>query len=103
DPAAPKAQPAVAASDIPTMMSRPGSYLREGPAPAFAAGDAVQARNIHPPGHTRLPRYVRGRRGVIEAQRGVHVFPDTNAHFQGEHPQPLYTVRFTARELWGPD
>jgi nitrile hydratase len=29
------------------------------------------------------------------------VFPDTNAHGQGEQPQPLYTVRFIAQELWG--
>ena len=57
--------------------------------------------NINPTGHTRLPRYVRGRRGTIERDHGAHVFPDSNAHFQGENPQYLYTVRFAARELWG--
>ncbi len=40
---------------------------------------------------------------MIEARRGVHVFPDSHAHGKGEDPHPLYTVRFTARELWGPD
>lgn len=69
--------------------------------PRFAPGDAVRARNIEVSGHTRLPRYVRGRSGVIEKHHGTHVFPDTAAHDRGEDPQPLYTVRFEARELWG--
>jgi hypothetical protein len=30
------------------------------------------------------------------------VFPDTSAHFKGENPQWLYTVKFAAVELWGP-
>ena len=63
--------------------------------------DAVRARIINPEGHTRLPRYARGKRGVIHRCHGVHVFPDTNAHGRGEDPQPLYSVRFDARELWG--
>ncbi|MEQ8661955.1 MAG: nitrile hydratase subunit beta, partial [Gammaproteobacteria bacterium] len=70
--------------------------------PRFAPGDAVVAKNLNPTGHTRLPRYVRGRQGVIVAIHGNHVFPDTSAHLAGENPQPLYSVRFTARELWGP-
>ena len=72
-------------------------------APKFAVGDAVVAKTINPLGHTRLPRYVRGRRGVIDRDHGVFVFPDTNAHGQGPSPQHVYSVRFTARELWGPD
>jgi nitrile hydratase beta subunit len=71
------------------------------PAPLFSAGDAVVTRNVHPTGHTRLPRYARGKRGVIERLHGAQTFPDTNAHGLGKQPQPLYTVRFTARELWG--
>ena len=69
--------------------------------PRFVAGDKVLTRNLNPHGHTRLPRYARARRGVIVAHHGAHVFPDTNAHGLGEHPRHLYTVRFTARELWG--
>ena len=69
----------------------------------FAAGDPVITRNIHPTGHTRLPRYTRGKRGVIERVHGAHVFPDSNAHGLGEAPQWLYTVRFTGAELWGED
>jgi nitrile hydratase subunit beta len=71
-------------------------------APRFAVGDAVITRNIHPTGHTRLPRYARGKRGMIHRQHGAHVFPDSNAHGGGEQPQTLYSVRFDARELWGP-
>ena len=69
--------------------------------PAFALGTRIRARNIEITGHTRLARYVRGKVGVVTAHHGCHVFPDTYAHDQGEHPQPLYTVRFEARELWG--
>ncbi len=69
--------------------------------PSFKVGDQVRARNIEITGHTRLPRYVRGKTGVITMVHGTHAFPDTAAHDQGENPQPLYNVRFEARELWG--
>jgi nitrile hydratase beta subunit len=69
--------------------------------PLFKAGERVRARNIHPIGHTRLPRYARGKVGVIVRDHGVYAFPDTNAHEQGEKRQHVYAVRFTARELWG--
>ncbi len=68
---------------------------------AFAVGNRVRARNLEITGHTRLARYVRGKAGVVSALRGCHVFPDTVAHDKGEQPQPLYTVRFEARQLWG--
>ena len=70
-------------------------------APRFAVGQQVRARNINPLGHTRLPRYARAKTGVIDRDHGVFVFPDTNAHFLGEKPQHVYSVRFSARELWG--
>lgn len=69
--------------------------------PRFAMGDRIMTRNLNPHGHTRLPRYARGKRGVIARHHGAHVFPDTNAHGLGENPQHLYSVRFSARELWG--
>lgn len=68
--------------------------------PRFAVGDRVVTRRMYPKGHTRLPRYARGKQGVIDHFHGYYVFPDTNAHGQGEQPQPLYSVRFAARELW---
>ena len=70
---------------------------------SFRVGDTVVARNIHPPHHTRLPRYVRGQRGKVVGDHGVFVFPDSNAQGAGERPQHLYAVRFAARALWGPD
>ena len=70
-------------------------------APRFQVGQRVRARNMHPAGHTRLPRYARGKLGTIDRDHGVYVFPDTNAHFLGEKPQHVYSVRFAARELWG--
>ncbi len=71
--------------------------------PRFRAGDRVVTRNLNPVGHTRLPRYARGRRGVIERDHGGFVFPDASAAGLGKKGQHLYSVRFTARELWGPD
>jgi nitrile hydratase len=56
---------------------------------------------MHPTGHTRLPRYARGKQGVVAIDHGVFLFPDTNAQFLGEKPQHVYSVRFAARELWG--
>jgi nitrile hydratase len=104
DPAAAKATPRLGPEAVAPTLSRSGSYLRQiASAPAFKVGDKVRARNLSPTGHTRLPRYVRGRQGVIERRHGAHVFPDSHAHGGGEDPRPLYTVRFTARELWGPD
>ena len=69
----------------------------------FLAGDGVIARNIHPVGHTRLPRYARGKPGVVVAGRGVFAFPDSNAAGEGLRPQHVYTVAFDARTLWGDD
>ena len=71
------------------------------PRARFAKGDRVRARNLNPAGHTRLPRYVRGKTGIVARDWGVFVFPDTNAHHAGTKPQHCYSVLFDARELWG--
>ena len=70
-------------------------------APRFRAGDLITVRNINPIGHTRLPRYIRGKHGTVARDHGVFAFPDTSAHGKGHKPQHVYSVRFTARELWG--
>jgi nitrile hydratase subunit beta len=81
-----------------------GNFGRPAAAPAqFKPGDRVRTKNINPTTHTRLPRYARDKAGVIEAIRGCHVYPDTAALGRGDHPQWLYTVVFTGRELWGED
>ncbi|WP_424628610.1 nitrile hydratase subunit beta [Bradyrhizobium sp. SYSU BS000235] len=92
----------LARDDVAAMLRRGGPTERDAASQAmFAVGDRVRMKNIHPKGHTRLPRYVRGHVGVVERLHGCHVFPDTNARGAGEAPQWLYTVRFTGRELWG--
>jgi nitrile hydratase subunit beta len=91
------------ADDIGPVMTR-GSFGRRAAAAAlFKPGDRVRAKNIHPRTHTRLPRYVRGHVGLVERVQGCHVFPDTAAIGKGESPQWLYTVCFSARDLWGAD
>lgn len=69
--------------------------------PRYSAGDRVRARIMNPPGHTRLPRYARGRTGVIARDQGVQAFPDTNPSGRGPERQHVYSVRFAAQELWG--
>jgi nitrile hydratase subunit beta len=78
----------------------PGEPPQPGPS-GFKPGDAVRTRNVHPTGHTRLPRYARGKAGVIDRFYGIDTLPDANAHGRGPAPEPLYSVRFTAQELWG--
>src|SRR5262249_28852521 len=93
---------AVTAADLTGLFNTIRSANRPIAAPAaFAIGAQVRARVMNPKGHTRLPRYARGKRGVIVADHGGHVFPDTNAlDPPQEDPCRLYTVKFTARELW---
>jgi nitrile hydratase beta subunit len=101
-PGTAKATPPLTVDKIPTTLANRINASRDVPvAPRFRTGQRVRARNMHPVGHTRLPRYARGKVGMIERDHGVFVFPDTNAHFLGEKPQHVYSVRFAARELWG--
>lgn len=78
---------------------------RESAAQHFAVGERVRARNFNPRHHTRLPRYVRGREGVVESVHPPEVLPDANAHVASPSDprpfEPVYTVVFEARELWG--
>jgi len=97
-----KATPALSAADAATLPFRvSGAMLKVEVAPRFRAGQRVRARKINPAGHTRLPRYARGRTGVIERDRGVQAFPDTHLTAPVASAQHVYSVRFTARELWG--
>jgi len=100
----------LAASGADPIAPAQPAYRIDNPRPSkirkrarFAEGDRVVARNINPSGHTRLPRYVRGKRGVIHRDWGVYVLADSNAHNAGDHSQHVYSVVFEARELWGND
>lgn len=100
-PAAPVKRVATVAL-VPAILAKGGPADRPLAQPQrFKPGDKVRARNINPSGHTRLPRYARGRLGEIIDVNGTHVFPDSSAHGKGDDPHWLYTVRFSARELWG--
>ena len=90
--------------EIAGVLRRGFPYERKAQAPArFAVGDRVRTIVMHPQHHTRLPRYARGKEGVIERVTGCHVFPDTGAQRLPETAQWLYTVVFDGRELWGRD
>ncbi len=69
----------------------------------FKVGNPVRTKNLHPVGHTRLPRYARDKRGVVDRDHGVFVFPDAHAATGEKIPQRCYGVRFEAGELWGPE
>lgn len=68
---------------------------------SFKVGDQIITKNINPKHHTRMPRYIRGKRGVIEQHHGIFKLPDTNAHGAVETPEHNYTVKFNGLELWG--
>lgn len=81
-------------------MGAPADRPTEAPQ-RFEVGDRVRMRSFAPRGHTRLARYVRGKRGTIVAHRGSFVYPDSSGNELGENPQHLYTVQFDGVELWG--
>jgi len=94
--------PVLKADNVAAVLRKGASARLADPLPArFAVGQTVHALNINPPTHTRIPRYVRGRRGVVHSDHGVFIFAD--AHARGETvPERLYSVRFSSEELWGP-
>jgi nitrile hydratase beta subunit len=103
-PGAVKATPSLRAPDVSSILVRPKVERPDAPAKArFKTGERIRARNMHPIGHTRLPRYARGKTGTIHLDHGIYVFPDTLVAGTGEKPQHLYSVRFEARKLWGPE
>lgn len=97
----PRLHPVVA---LESRQNAPGFLRSIDTPPAFAVGDDVMTQEHAPHrGHHRLPRYCRGRRGVIVKAYPAFTFPDTMAHGGGEAPTYVYAVGFSATELWGPD
>ncbi|MEH6639342.1 MAG: SH3-like domain-containing protein [Porticoccaceae bacterium] len=89
--------------DVPGLVLTGASAQRElDAAPQFKVGDSVTAKNIHVPGHNRIPSYIKGKRGVVDRYQGSFAYPDDagKARPTGE-AQHTYSVRFTASELWG--
>ncbi len=96
--------PVLKAENVEAALRKGGPVnVDEDVAARFAAGDAVVVCNLNPAGHTRAPRYIRGKRGVIARDYGVFIFPDSNAMGRGKAPQHLYSLRFEGREVWGAD
>ena len=90
------------AEAVQAILAKGAPTERQAASPAlFEVGDPVRAKEMNPAGHTRLPRYARGKTGRIDRVHGAHVFPDSNAHGAGEDPRWLYSVSFDAREIWG--
>lgn len=94
-------------ADVKAVLARGTPTERPAAAPPrFAVGDAVRARNTHPSGHTRLPRYVRGHEGRVVRVHGAHVYADAHAVSPpgapfDEAPTWLYAVEFDGGTLWG--
>ena len=68
----------------------------------FGPGRRIRVKRMHPPGHTRCPRYVRGAVGVVEAVRGADRLPDRAVYGERVNREPVYSVGFSSEELWGP-
>lgn len=90
---------------VPVLRSGGPSARPVDTVPRFAIGAQVTTRPIAANqaisgGHTRLPAYAAGKTGTVVLHHGGHVLPDSNAHFDGEAPEHLYTVSFAAGDLW---
>lgn len=73
--------------------------------PCLDVGDVVRAKvEVGGRRHQKLPGYLRGKVGVVDAVIGRYPDPSLLADRVRHGPhQWLYDVRFTAEELWGPD
>ena len=105
-PQQPLCKNALKASDVQQMLANGSIASRPATGqPAFSLGQIVKTKQppdtmLHTPGHTRLPHYAAGKTGTILFYHGHHVLPNSNAHFLGECPEPLYSVEFSSIELW---
>lgn len=85
---------------VPVLLLGNSTRVNEDVDPRFTVGQRVRAKNTAPTTHTREPRYVRGREGVIDRDHGVFIFADTNAATGEQNPQHVYALRFEAAEPW---
>jgi nitrile hydratase len=95
------AEPPLGAEAVSPQRIRTAPPKATGRPGRFRVGDAVRTRTLGGPGHHRLPGYAQGKMGVIAAERGQHLLPDDSAAGLPRNVQALYSVRFSARELWG--
>ena len=102
DPASAKATPALTREIASELLFRsPKTEQDVELTPRFHVGERVRGRNINPATHTRMPRYTRGKTGVVERDRGVFNLPDNEETSAEPRPQHVYLIRYAGRELWG--
>jgi hypothetical protein len=76
--------------------------MADGDGNRFPPGTPVRTFRHDPAHHTRLPRYARGKRGVVVEPEGRAELADVSAQGRGDAPvEQVYAVRFAARDLWG--
>ncbi len=101
--AVPARHDAAMAERIVSRLRSPAPMDRPPDSAQFGPGAQVRVRRMHPPGHTRCPRYVRGVTGVVEAVRGADRLPDRAVYGDRVAPEPVYAVAFRSHDLWGGD
>ena len=84
-----------------TADRHPGGTVPVPLEPNYSVGDRVRAVNLHPAGHTRLPRYIRGKVGEVTRVYGAQGFQDAEAIHGRCGAMPVYAVRFDSKEVWG--
>ena len=99
-----KAVTAITVEAVPEILAKGGPTVMTAESnPEFQVGDSVRVRNFNPSGHTRAPRYIRGHVGKVAHYHGAHIFPDLHAESGEKVPAHLYSIRFEAGEIWGPE
>ncbi|MGX0976026.1 hypothetical protein ACSSVY_001740 [Roseovarius sp. MBR-51] len=63
--------------------------------------ERVRVKALTPPGHVRVPWYLRGKTGEIERPLGAFHNPEQLAYGLPAEEKPLYRVRFSMAEIWG--
>lgn len=92
-----------AVPDVPLGRRAVSPHDPPEPSAPVAVGDRVRVRDLHVRGHTRCPRYVRGRCGTVVRVDHEAALPDQVAHARPARTEFTYTVRFEPHELWGDD
>ncbi|MFN0163812.1 MAG: nitrile hydratase subunit beta [Burkholderiales bacterium] len=89
-----------AAGSFPLSLPSAAGRANEPQRRSFSSGERVRVRDLHIPGHVRMPGYIRGKVGVVVGESPLYPFPDAHAHGVAAADEPTYDVRFESTELW---
>ena len=94
------ATPQKRVSQVLTLPS--GIVPAEGEAPLFKVGERVRVLTRSPIGHYRVPQYVRGKRGVIEAIMPIRELDNEQEAFgrNAGSKRHYYRIALPMKELW---